>query len=232
MLELPDGSIHHTTTDAEGYYLFQLQLEDLRDHTDEEGWLPFSLSFTDKNLEKHRIDTDNNFSGQVMIPPSHAEYGVITDIDDTILQTGVTSLLKWRLVVNSLFRNIDRRRPVDGAAELLNNFHLDEKERPVNPIFYVSNSPWNLYIYLKGFLELNDFPKGPILLRDIRTPFDKTPKPEVEHKVAQIRNILDTYPHLEFFLVGDNGQKDPIIYNNIAMEYPGRIKDIYLREVK
>ena len=167
-----------------------------------------------------------------MIPPTHAEYGVITDIDDTILQTGVTSLLKWRLIVNSFFRNIDRRVPVGGAAEMLTEYHLDKNKRPVNPIFYVSNSPWNLYIYLQGFLELNNFPKGPILLRDIRTPFDKTPKPEVEHKIAQIRNILDTYPDLNFILVGDTGQKDPVIYENIATEYPGRIKDIYLRKVK
>ncbi len=231
-LSLPNGSKYDTKTDAEGYYRFDFAPGNLRKYIDEEGWLPFSLSFKDKNLNQNRIANGNLFAGKIMIPPAHAEYGVISDIDDTILQTGVTSILKWRLVVNSLFRNIDRRLPVGGAAELFQYFHKDDNGQPVNPIFYVSNSPWNLYIYLKAFLELNEFPKGPILLRDIRTPFDKTPKPKVAHKVSQIRNILNTYPELQFMLVGDNGQEDPEIYEKINEEYPGRIKDIYLREVR
>ena len=32
-LELPNGSIHDTTTDSEGYYLFELHLQGLREHT-------------------------------------------------------------------------------------------------------------------------------------------------------------------------------------------------------
>ena len=231
-LELPDGNSFHTKTDAEGYYQFQMEHPNLREHIDEEGWLPFTISFSNEKLDSKRIASKNGFRGEIMIPPPEAEYGVISDIDDTILHTGVTSLLKWRLILNSLFKNIDRRLPVLGMAERFQDYHLNEQGKAVNPIFYVSNSPWNLYIYLKGFLELNEFPKGPILLRDIRTPFDKTPKPKVAHKFSQIRNILNTYPEMQFILVGDNGQEDPVIYEKISNEYPGRIKEIYLREVK
>ena len=35
-----------------------------------------------------------------------------------------------------------------------------------NPFFYVSSSPWNNYDLLYHFLELNEIPQGPLLLRD------------------------------------------------------------------
>ena len=110
-------------------------------------------------------------------------------------------------------------------------FHLGKSGEAANPIFYVSNSPWNLYHYLEAFIKNNNFPKGPILLRNIRGPFDKSPKPEKPHKQKEIRNILKTYPHLQFVLIGDSGEHDADIYIEIAEEFPERIRAIYLRSV-
>src|SRR5690606_2617338 len=72
---------------------------------------------------------------------------------------------------------------------------------------------------------------GPILLRDFRTPFDKTLKPEKPHKQKEIINILKTYPHLNFILIGDSGEHDPAIYTEMAAQHPDRILAIYLRSV-
>ena len=86
--------------------------------------------------------------------------------------------------------------------------------------------------YLDYFLNINDFPQGPLLLRDFRTPFDRTIKMELAHKYHEIYNILKTYPNLDFILIGDCGEKDAYIYLDVVKEFPNRIKAIYLRAVE
>ena len=219
------------TTDAEGYYKFNQKVDaDLLKMTDEDGWINYFVSFKDL-AEKRKIANDNLFSGEFLVPPATAQYGVISDIDDTILKTGVTSFLKWRVLHNSLFKNAYDRIALEGAAEFYQKLHQGQNNNQ-NPIFYLSNSPWNLYQYLKLFLDSNHFPKGPILLRNFKTPFDKFRKPEKPHKQKEILNILKTYPQLKFILIGDSGEHDPTIYTEIAAQFPHRILAIYLRSVK
>lgn len=212
-------------TDAEGYYLLD-KTSKIKLNTDIEGWLDYKVKYTDNNL-KRKIQQDNTFEGQMLVPSDKAQFGVISDIDDTILHTGVTSRLKWRVVVNTFFKTPLKRKALEGTAEFYELLH-----NTVNPFFYVSNSPWNLYRYLEFFLKSNNFPKGPILLRDFRTPFDKTPKPELAHKYHEVFNILDTYPNLQFILIGDCGEKDADIYLDVVQKFPNRIAAIYLRSVE
>ena len=230
-LILANGSTYDTITDMEGYYTFEYQTEKLDRLTNSEGWLTYTIRYT-QYPEEHTIKDGNLFSGEMLIPNQRATYGIISDIDDTILHTGVSSRFKWRLVANTLFKNFDERIPLEGAAAFYKKLHYDQNGLPVNPIFYVSNSPWNLYNYLKRFLEKNEFPKGPVLLRDFWTPFDKTEKPKIPHKHSEITRILDTYPDLNFILIGDSGEKDAVYYSEIALKYPGRILAIYLHAVK
>lgn len=213
------------TTDAEGYYLLDNNTN-LEMPIDPEGWLTYEVAFNDSSL-KHEIQLNNCFKGQMLIPSAKANFGVISDIDDTILHTGVTSRLKWKVVVNTIFKTPLNRKALEGTADFYDLLH-----NTVNPIFYVSNSPWNLYRYLEFFLHSNNFPKGPILLRDFRTPFDKTPKPELAHKYHEVFNILKTYPNLKFILIGDCGEKDAYIYLDVVKKFPDRIAAIYLRSVE
>ena len=196
-----------------------------------EGWLPLKVKFA-QQIPNSTISSNNEFPAELLIPPVTAEFGVISDIDDTIMHTGVTSFLKWRVVRNSLFKNAYDRISLEGSPQFYKTLHMGKEGYGKNPVFYLSNSPWNLYEYLKLFLEINDFPKGPILLRDFRTPFDKTLKPEKPHKQKEILNILKTYPDLKFILIGDSGEHDPRIYTDIAVQFPDRILAIYLRSVK
>lgn len=229
-IRLPDDHVFYSTTDGEGYFKVDQAVENLRALTNEQGWLQLELGYDDEN-QKRLIKNDNRFPGQMLIPSKKAEYGVISDIDDTILRTGVTSLLKWRVIINTLFTDVGSRTPFKGAASFYNKLHLGKSGNASNPMFYVSNSPWNLYHYLQAFIKNNNFPKGPILLRDFRTPFDHTPKPEKPHKQHEIRNILNTYPEMQFVLIGDSGEHDADIYIEIAEEFPEQIKAIYLRSV-
>jgi len=231
-LSLP-GKVEATTeSDAEGYFLFEDEIkENLAEHADEEGWLDYDLYYKGPMGKKTEL-LEDPFTGSFLIPHPEAEYGVISDIDDTILHTGVTSFLKLRLLKNSLLTNAYNRIPLKGAAEFYQKLHEGRNGTPDNPIFYLSNSPWNLYEYLKLFLDHNAFPKGPILLRKFRTPFDGSIKPEKPHKQKEIGNILETYPSMNFILIGDSGEHDASIYTDIAAQYPERILAIYLRSVK
>jgi phosphatidate phosphatase APP1 len=230
-LKLPNGKIIETNTDQEGYYHVELDIATLSEYIDDEGWITYSVAYKKENTRK-KISNNNIFKSQMLIPSNQAEYGIVSDIDDTILHTGVASLFKWRVIANTLFKNFDKRIAIEGTVKFCKKLHFGTKGFPSNPFFYVSNSPWNLYDYLSAFLNKNHFPKGPILLRDFRIPFDKTPKPKVPHKQFEIVNLLTMYPHLKFILIGDSGEKDADIYTKIAEQYPDRILAIYLRNVK
>ena len=221
-----------TKTDSEGYFLFDRNIsENIAALADEAGWVTVDLYFR-KKMDPDTKLVKEHFQGEFLIPELNAEYGIISDIDDTILHTGVTSFLKWRLLKNSLLTNAYNRIPFKGAPEFYQKLHLGKSGKNKNPVFYISNSPWNLYQYLKLFLDFNKFPKGPILLRNFRTPFDRSLKPEKPHKQKEIINILKTYPELKFILIGDSGEHDASIYTDIAVQYPDRILAIYLKSVR
>lgn len=230
-ITLPNKQLVKTTTDAEGYYNLELShtITDLS--ILQKQWLPYTVSYKNPSSNKN-INQNNCFKSKMLIPSDKAEFGIVSDIDDTILHTGVASILKWRLVVNTIFKNFDKRKATEGTVSFYKKLQKGNSQIPINPFFYVSNSPWNLYDYLSAFFNKHHFPEGPILLRDFRTPFDKTPKPKIPHKQFEILNLLKLYPSLNFILIGDSGEKDADIYTKIAIQHPGRILAIYLRNVK
>ncbi|WP_179344177.1 App1 family protein [Winogradskyella ursingii] len=230
-VKLPNNKVLKCTTDDNGYYKVEENLEDLKSLANEEGWLSFTLSYDDVNIER-TIQNDNRFPGELLIPSDKAQFGVASDIDDTILHTGVVSLLKWKVIYNSIFKHAKNRSPLEGAADFYHKLHRGKSGENANPIFYVSHSPWNLYRYLELFLKQNNFPKGPILLRSLSNFLRKKPLDEKPQKQKEILNLLKTYPNLPFILIGDSGEHDPDIYMEIAEEFPDRILAIYLRSVK
>jgi phosphatidate phosphatase APP1 len=165
--------------------------------------------------------------GQVLIPPSAARFGVISDIDDTVVHTDATSLL--RMARTTFLGNAHTRLPFPGVAALYRALSGDP---PVNPLFYVSSSPWNLYDMLVDFLALRGIPAGPMLLRDWgMSRSGLLPSGHREHKLAAIAGVMETYPNLPFLLIGDSGQEDPEIYYEVLQRYPGRVPAIYIRNV-
>lgn len=228
-ITLPDGRILSGKTDQNGYYRIGESLENLGTLANEEGWLNYEISYSDSEL-KHEIRNENRFPGELLIPSKNANFGVISDIDDTILHTGVVSSLKWRVIFNTFFKSAEKRIPLEGAADLYHLLHRGKSGKEANPIFYVSHSPWNLYRYLELFLAGNNFPKGPILLRSF-SDFRKR-KHEQPQKQTEVVNILKTYPKLPFILIGDCGEHDVDIYMEIAEQYTDQIAAIYLRSVK
>ena len=231
MVTLPDAATYIATTDKDGYFLIKEAVGQLATMANAEGWVNLELSYLDANLKKEVL-RQNRFPSEMLIPNSAANYGVISDIDDTILHTGVVSSLKWRVLVNTVFKRATKRFAIEGTASFYHMLHRGKTGIAANPIFYVSHSPWNLYRYLELFLKTNGFPKGPILLRSMasfRAKNRKSPAPQKQHEIV---NILEMYPELSFVLIGDSGEKDGAIYIEIAKRYPNQVKAIYLRSVK
>ena len=168
--------------------------------------------------------------GHVLVPPPQSEFGIISDIDDTIVRTGATNPLTMvRMVVLS---NPHTRLPFEGVGAFYDALRKGPDGEGYNPLFYVSSSPWNLYDMLIDFMNINGIPLGPIFLRDLGLePDHLISNGHHEHKMKQIRTILEAHPDLPFVLIGDSGQEDPEIYREVVQAYPGRIKAIYIRDV-
>lgn len=176
---------------------------------------------------------------EVLVPPAGAEFGVISDLDDTVFESGATNFLRMGFTV--LLRNALSYQPFAGVGEFYRALQLGCTGRPDNPFFYISSSPWNLYDALDEFLALHRIPKGALLLRDVglrpRNPVPAAAEglaatAHFGHKLHEIENVLHAYPHLPFVLLGDSGQEDARIYREVVRRYPGRIRAVYIRDVQ
>ncbi|MBT8220682.1 MAG: DUF2183 domain-containing protein [Bacteroidia bacterium] len=213
------------TTDSEGYFMIDERWTAPPTQQDDQ-WIDTKVQINEALPSDTLTETG---LGEVIFTKGNSNYGVISDIDDTILQSHVTSRLKWRLFYVTMFKSAFERRPMTGVTRLFRAMAKGSDGRQANPIFYVSNSPWNIYDLIVRFLEIQHLPKGPVLLRDYGI---KPAGHFRDHKAESIRHILRTYPHLEFILLGDSGEKDADIYIRMVAEFPTQIKAIYIRKVK
>jgi phosphatidate phosphatase APP1 len=206
-------------TDDEGYFEMPLVLPAVAEGS---GWQRAEVEVLSVAVRGFR---PVHASAELLVPPASAELGVISDIDDTVLQTHVTQKLKmiWVTLSGSAFT----RMPFEGTSELYEALAHGLGGSAHNPVFYVSKSPWNLYDFLIDFMDYHRLPRGPLLLRDIGLH----EAPPLDHKSAAVQQLLETYPELPFVLIGDSGERDPDIYLATAARYPGRIRAIYIRDV-
>jgi phosphatidate phosphatase APP1 len=169
--------------------------------------------------------------GDIFIPPRSARQVVISDIDDTVMYTGVAN--KLEMLGRLFLQGAHSRVAFPGVAAFYNALHGGVSETDQNPMLYVSRGPWGLYEMLDEFFGLHNIPVGPILfLRSwgltVRHPF---PRQGRGHKLGLIRGMLSLYRDLPFVLIGDSGQRDPEIYAQIVREHPGRVRAVYIRNV-
>lgn len=114
------------------------------------------------------------------------------------------------------------RMPLEGVQEFYNLLHKGSTGYGTNPVFYLSNSPWNLYDYLHAFLIKFNFPKGTLMLRDMGLKIRRKKSFMEGNKYLKIVHILETYPTIPFILIGNAAEIDTDIYLKIARTYPGK----------
>jgi phosphatidate phosphatase APP1 len=215
------GSVRaDTVADEEGF--FEVRLELAEPPTGPTAWHPVELEL----LHPRSPDGKSvRSTGEVLVPRG-TRFGVISDIDDTVVRSSATSVLKMAWIV--LLNNAHTRLPFEGVNAFYEALQRGTDGGSYNPIFYVSSSPWNIYDVLEDFLNVHGVPAGPLFLKDW--------SPSVlgkhrAHKLGTIRMLLRTYADLPFVLIGDSGEEDPEIYLQVVREYPGRIPAIYIRDV-
>ncbi|MDB5795208.1 MAG: Phosphatidate phosphatase [Noviherbaspirillum sp.] len=168
-------------------------------------------------------------SAEVLVPPATARFGVISDIDDTILWTNVTNKLNMMLMLAR--SNAHTRKPFKGVSAFYRALHEGVRGGENNPLFYVSSSPWHLYPPLVEFLRVQDIPLGPLMLKELGMRKLFGPGKHHSHKLDKIESILSFYPHLQFILIGDSGEQDPEIYAEVVRRHPRAVRAIYIRNV-
>ena len=193
---------HLGRTDSEGFVNFDIPLEPCWDYGTHPVWETVVFHWR-AGEEKQCVDA------HVLAPGADTGLAVISDIDDTIVETGITGdfravLRNWRRI---LIQMPEERILVPGADVFYNALgggealtsgegHAGETQPATHrPFFYVSSSPWNLFSYLVTYIRGRGLPLGPIALRDWglnRATFGSAS--HGAHKRAAIEAIIETYP--------------------------------------
>jgi phosphatidate phosphatase APP1 len=225
-----------SVTDQEGYVRFDVPLDP--------AWpLPRDPVWEVVCFHWLTLDGPQCIEGYVLVPGSLTKLAVVSDIDDTIIETGITGgpraiARNWRRVLAEL---PDERIEVPGAdvffGALGGGAVLSEPggvgtryAATHRPFFYVSSSPWNLFSYLVAFQQGRGLPLGPLLLRDWgldRATFGG--ESHGAHKRAAIDALLAFYPETRFALIGDDTQGDLPAYADTVQANPGRIAAVFIR---
>lgn len=225
-------------TDQEGYLHFDVPLAAARALPAQTAWEVVVLHWQDRG---HAYCAD----AFVLAPGREARLAVISDIDDTIIETGITggiaSLARnWRRVLAEL---PEERLLVPGADLFYNALgggavledgeaHLGTRQTAAaNPFFYISSSPWNLFSYLVAFQRARGLPLGPLALRD--WDFNRATlgsKGHGPHKEAAIGQLLEFYPWLDFAPAGDDTQADLLAFAATVRRYGPRVKAVFVRQ--
>lgn len=220
-----EGISQSAFTDEEGYFEFRMKLPEPAGGR--RPWLKIRLELVTEVVKNQ--STPAVYS-HVFVPSEHVEFGVISDIDDTVVPTGATRL--WEMLKTTFTGNAHTRIPFPGVAGFYRAMSKGLVGRENNPFFYVSSSPWNLYDFLRQFMHVHEMPQGPLMLRDIGLSREHLiAGSHTEHKLVQVERVFEIVRDIPFILIGDSGQHDAEIYLQVIRDFPGRVKAVYIRDV-
>ncbi|GAA5494130.1 hypothetical protein Rhal01_00287 [Rubritalea halochordaticola] len=203
------GQKFERRSDAEGYFVF---------HHDE-------LIEVDKVtvcLPGYGYEKDYPLISHYTTPP----LVVISDVDDTLMETGAVSLGK--MLKTTLFGNSLTRELVDGVSEVIQELNAGGR----NPVFYITSSPWNLAHFLKRVFIRAELPMGGLFMTDwgLTPEYWITPSHD-KHKRQAIDQVVAWFPDSKYVLLGDDSQMDPDIYAGALRDYPEMVDGIFIRNV-
>jgi phosphatidate phosphatase APP1 len=216
-----DGQTQGLITDRDGYFSLRMRLR--------QPLLPHRISAR-VHLRLIKPATVEAVA-EVLVAPPGCRFMVISDIDDTVVATGVAN--KTRMISRMLLKSAESRVAFAGVAELYQQLSGGVTGRDSNPLLYVSRGPWVIYETLEAFFKLHRFPGRPVLfLREwglrFRPPFVRR---DADHKIEIINELMAVSPDLPVVLIGDSGQHDPEMYHDIVKSWPDRVRLVLIRDV-
>ncbi len=224
------GQSQTMETDDQGFFSFHFEIKENSEVQTGIKRVEVQFELLDKIIENQpKIEA----VGQAVIIPGGTERMIVSDIDDTVMVSHSTQLLKKLRLM--LFKNALTRHPFKGISAFYQALQKGNNNENEHPFFYVSSSEWNLYDLLEDFFRHNQLPNGIFLLRRLEHSilhFWKTGGGSHQHKYEKIKQLMNFYPSRKFILIGDSGQRDPEIYSKLAFEFPGRIETIFIRKIR
>lgn len=184
------------------------------------GWHP---------IETRPATSPDATSAGLLVHDPRNTWGLISDIDDTVLVSEVLS--KRSLLRNSLLLPPESRRAVAGMAQLYAGWLQRNPHPQATPVFYVSATPRQLSDSVRRFLRHNGFPRGVLQLKEVYSHQADPLRDQQAYKLGRLRAILAAYPGVRFTLVGDDGERDPECYAALQASHPERIHEVWIRPV-
>ena len=209
------------------------------------------------------------------IAGDNEKFGVVSDIDDTVMVTMLPRLLT--AARHSFVDRVSSREAVPGMAGFLTcladmahrqasaestvpqaSTHTQAthpqtkgKQTPVTsadpqapqtsadsqqealhaPLIYLSTGAWNVVPALRDFLGRLNYPRGGFLMTDFGPSNTGWFRSGFEHKRRELRRLARMFPSMKWYLVGDDGQRDPEIYAEFAREHPENVAGIAIRSL-
>lgn len=155
--------------------------------------------------------------------------GVISDIDDTLTDSGVTHKLK--LIWNTLFHSEYEVKIFEDAPSVLSKVVGNDASggagHPGRALFYLSGSPWGLHERISHAFDREGLPRGVMILRS----YSRESLDPFRFKHPHLQELFAAFPHRRWLLFGDTGEKDPEVYAEMRLEHPGSIERIYIHNV-
>lgn len=163
---------------------------------------------------------------EVVVIGTTQRFGIISDIDDTVLATFLPRpmIAAW----NTFVAAEGTRRAVPGMATLYREIRA---RYPDLPVIYLSTGSWNIAPNLGRFLRRHGYPSGPMLLTDWGPTNTGWFRSGQQHKRASLHRLAREFPHVQWLLVGDDGQHDPRIYAEFATARPDHVRAIAIRQL-
>jgi phosphatidate phosphatase APP1 len=202
--------VHETHTDRSGYV--DCRVEGVL----EPGWASVQLS----------AEGAEPVEAPIRVVDPRVTFGVISDIDDTVMVTALPRplLAAW----NTFVLDEHARMAVPGMAVLYERLVT---ANPGAPVFYLSTGAWNVAPTLTRFLSRHLYPAGPLLLTDWGPTTDRWFRSGQEHKRATLRRLANEFPSMKWLLIGDDGQHDQEIYSEFAHDHPDSVAAVAIRRL-
>lgn len=155
-----------------------------------------------------------------------ARFGLLSDVDDTILNTALPKPLvaAW----NSFVVDEHARTSTPGMPVLYDHLLA---AHPGSPVIYLSTGAWNVAPALSRFLERNLYPMGSLLLTDWGPTTDRWFRSGKEHKRRELERLAREFPDVKWLLVGDDGQHDEEHYQRFATSHPDNVAAVAIRQL-
>jgi phosphatidate phosphatase APP1 len=177
----------------------------------------------------HEIFTEPPASSAAgfLAPDPDNTVGIISDLDDTILVTGVAH--RRSFLGNSLLVPPEKRLAVPRMAQAYRRI-VDALANPgAAPVFYLSATPRQLTDNARRFLSRAGFPRGVLLLKQVSRDGVDSVREHTAYKSRRITEVMDAFPSVRFHLVGDDGGSDPAIYARFQHERPTQVAGVWIQ---